>query len=153
MNPSANCAKLIQEFEGCAKKRPDGTFDAYPDPGTGGDPWTIGWGSTGPDVKKGVVWTQQQCDDRFQAHLDEFAAGVSRALGSAPTTQSQFDALVSFAYNVGLGNLSSSTLLRKHKAGDFAGAAREFARWNKAAGKVLAGLTRRRNAESALYKN
>ena len=151
MNPSANCAKLIQQFEGCEKKKPDGTFQAYPDPGTGGDPWTIGWGSTGPDIKPGTVWTQQQCDDRFSEHLAEFAAGVAKAIGNAPTTQSQFDALVSFAYNVGLGNLSSSTLLRKHKAGDFAGAAREFARWNKAAGKVLTGLTRRRNAESALY--
>jgi GH24 family phage-related lysozyme (muramidase) len=152
MNPSDNCSKLIQKYEGCAKKRPDGSFEAYPDPGSGGDPWTIGWGSTGADIRKGVVWSQQQCDERFQEHLDEFAAGVSKAIGNARTTQSQFDAMVSFAYNVGLGNLSSSTLLRKHKAGDYAGAALEFARWNKAAGKVLAGLTKRRAAEAALYK-
>lgn len=152
MKPSENCARLVQQFEGCAKKRPDGSFEAYPDPGTGGDPWTIGWGSTGSDIKKGTVWTQQQCDDRFTSHLDEFAAGVSKAIGDAPTTQSQFDAMVSFAYNVGLGNLNASTLLRKHKARDYAGAAAEFARWNKAAGKVLAGLTRRRGAEAALYK-
>lgn len=152
MKPSENCAKLVQQFEGCAKKRSDGSFDAYPDPGTGGDPWTIGWGSTGSDIKKGTVWTQKQCDDRFNSHLEEFAAGVSKAVGDAPTTQNQFDAMVSFAYNVGLGNLNSSTLLRKHKARDYAGAAAEFARWNKAAGKVLAGLTRRRAAEAALYK-
>ncbi|HYD38796.1 MAG TPA: lysozyme [Allosphingosinicella sp.] len=152
MKPSQNCAKLVQQFEGCAKKRADGSFEAYPDPGTGGDPWTIGWGSTGSDIKKGTVWSQQQCDDRFNAHLDEFAAGVSKAIGDAPTTQSQFDAMVSFAYNVGLGNLNSSTLLKKHKARDYAGAAAEFARWNKAAGKVLPGLTRRRGAEAALYK-
>ncbi|HYJ83206.1 MAG TPA: lysozyme [Allosphingosinicella sp.] len=151
MQPSQACTKLIQEFEGCAKKQPDGTFTAYPDPGSGGDPWTIGWGSTGPDIKKGVVWTQQQCDDRFASHLDEFAQKVSKLLGNTPTTQSQFDAMVSFAYNVGVGNLAASTLLKKHKAGDHKGAALEFARWNKAAGKVLPGLTRRRSAESALY--
>jgi lysozyme len=151
MQPSQACTKLIQQFEGCAKKRPDGSFEAYPDPGSGGDPWTIGWGSTGADIKRGVVWTQQQCDDRFTEHLDEFGAKVAKLLGDAPTTQHQFDALVSIAYNVGTGNLGSSTLLRKHKAGDHEGAAAEFAKWNKAAGKVMAGLTRRRAAEAALY--
>ena len=151
MIPSDACASLIKEFEGCARKQPDGTFAAYPDPGTGGDPWTIGWGSTGPDIKKGVVWSQQQCDERFTEHLDSFAQGVSKLLGDTPTSQSQFDALVSFAYNVGLANLASSTLLKKHKAGDHAGAAAEFAKWNKAAGKVLPGLIRRRAAEAALY--
>jgi GH24 family phage-related lysozyme (muramidase) len=151
MNPSDRCVKLIQQSEGCAKRRPDGSFEAYPDPGSGGDPWTIGWGSTGPDIKKGVVWSSQQCDERFQAHLAEFAEKVAGALGGAKTTQAQFDALVSFAYNVGVGNLLSSTLLKKHKAGDFAGAALEFAKWNKAAGKVLPGLVKRRAAEAALY--
>ena len=151
MQPSQACTKLIQEFEGCAKKRPDGSFEAYPDPGSGGDPWTIGWGSTGPDIKKGVVWTQKQCDDRFTSHLGEFAGKVSKILGNTPTTQNQFDAMVSFAYNVGVANLSASTLLKKHKAGDYKGAAAEFARWNKAAGKVMAGLTRRRAAEAKLY--
>jgi GH24 family phage-related lysozyme (muramidase) len=151
MEPSQACTKLIQEFEGCAKKQPDGSFTAYPDPGTGGDPWTIGWGSTGTDIKKGVVWTQQQCDERFTSHLAEFAANVGKALGGTPTTQPQFDAMVSFAYNVGVNNLAASTLLKKHKAGDYKGAALEFARWNKAAGKVLPGLTRRRAAEAALY--
>jgi lysozyme len=151
MTPGPDCAKLVQEFEGCARKQPDGTFMAYPDPGSGGDPWTIGWGSTGADIKKGVVWTQQQCDDRFTEHLADFAEKVGNLLDGVPTTQKQFDAMVSFAYNVGVGNLAASTLLRKHKAGDFAGAALEFARWNKAAGKVLPGLTRRRAAESALY--
>ncbi|MGZ8286661.1 MAG: lysozyme [Allosphingosinicella sp.] len=116
-----------------------------------GDPWTIGWGSAGPDIGKGPVWTQQQCDDRFTSHLAEFAANVGKVLGSTPTTQSRFDAMVSFAYNVGVANLAASTLLKKHKAGDYKGAAAEFARWNKAAGKVLPGLTRRRAAEAALY--
>jgi len=56
---------LIQKWEGCAKRRADGRFEAYPDPGTGADPWTIGWGSTGPDIKPGLIWTQAQCDERF----------------------------------------------------------------------------------------
>jgi lysozyme len=151
MTPSQACFSLIQEFEGCAKKQPDGTYAAYPDPGTGGDPWTIGWGSTGADIAKGLVWTQAQCDARFDADVTSFAARVSSTIGTSATTQSQFDAMVSFAYNVGIGNLQSSTLLKKHKAGDFAGAQAEFAKWNKAAGKVLPGLTRRRAAEAALY--
>jgi GH24 family phage-related lysozyme (muramidase) len=151
MTPSQSCTKLIQQFEGCAKKRPDGSYEAYPDPGSGGDPWTIGWGSTGADIKKGVVWDQAQCDERFAEHVAEFGDGVAAAIGDAPTSQHQFDAMVSFAYNVGLANFRSSTLLKKHKAGDFAGAAAEFARWNKAAGKILPGLTRRRAAEAALY--
>jgi GH24 family phage-related lysozyme (muramidase) len=151
MTPGPACIALVQQFEGCAKKQPDGSFSAYPDPGTGGDPWTIGWGTTGADIKPGVSWTQQQCNDRFTNDLDNFAGKVSAVLGNASTSQNQFDAMVSFAYNVGIGNLSSSTLLRKHKAGDFAGAQAQFAAWNKAAGKVLAGLTRRRAAEAALY--
>jgi GH24 family phage-related lysozyme (muramidase) len=151
MTPGPDCIKLVQQFEGCAKKRTDGRIEAYPDPATGGDPWTIGWGSTGPDIKKGVVWSQKECDERFVAHLGEFAEKVSKLLRGAPTTQRQFDALVSFAYNVGTANLASSTLLRKHKAGDFAGAAAEFAKWNKANKKVMAGLTRRRAAEAKLY--
>jgi lysozyme len=67
------------------------------------------------------------------------------------TTQSQFDALVSFAYNVGLSALNDSTLLRLHKAGDYAGAKAQFARWDKNDGKVIKGLARRRAAEAALY--
>jgi len=81
------------------------------------------------------------------------AAKVEAALGGAATTQAQFDAMVSFAYNVGVANLQSSTLLKKHKAGDHAGAAAEFAKWNKAAGRVMPGLTRRRAAEAALYSS
>lgn len=141
--------KLIQTFEGCEKDLPDGTFAAYPDPGTNGDPWTIGWGATGPGIKKGVVWTKAQCDARFEEDMKSYAAAVSRALGNAATTQNQFDALVSFHYNTGA--IAKATLTKKHKAGDFAGAAREFARWNRAGGQVLAGLTRRRAAEAALY--
>src|SRR3954468_8202997 len=151
MQPSQRCIKLVQEFEGCARKRPDGSMEAYPDPGTGGDPWTIGWGSTGPAIKKGVVWTEQQCDDRFVEHLTEFAASVAKAMRHARANQNPLDAMVGFAYNLGAGNLSASTLLKKHKTADFKGAAAEFAKWNKANKKVMAGLTRRRAAEAPLY--
>lgn len=140
---------LIKRFEGCAKKRADGRFAAYPDPGSGGDPWTIGWGSTGPGIAKGTIWTQEQCDARLASDVARFAAQVDRAMGDTPTTQNQFDALVSFHYNT--GKLLSSTLLKKHRAGDYAGAAMQFDRWVFASGKRLAGLVKRRAAEAALY--
>jgi len=134
---------LIHSFESCK-------LTAYPDPGSvDGKPWTIGWGSTGPGISKGVVWTQAQADERFAADLARFEKAV--ALMAPVTTQSQFDALVSFAYNVGLTALNDSTLLRLHKAGNYVGAKDQFSRWNKNDGKVMNGLTRRRAAEAALY--
>lgn len=141
---------LIKRFESCAKKRPDGLFEAYPDPGTGGDPWTLGWGSTGPDIKQGTVWTQDQCDQRFAKHIQSFVADVNTALDGAPTTQNQFDALTSFHYNTGA--IFKATLTKLHKAGKFDLASNEFLKWNKAAGKILPGLTKRREAECALYR-
>jgi GH24 family phage-related lysozyme (muramidase) len=146
---------LIKRFEGCARLRADGLIEAYPDPGTGGDPWTIGWGATGPGIEPGTrigpgtVWTQAQCDTRLEADLQRYARDVSRAIGSAPTTQAQFDALVSFHYNTGA--IHRATLTRKHVAGDHAGAVAEFARWNRADGRVLKGLVRRRAEEAKLY--
>lgn len=135
---------LIKQFEGCVLK-------AYPDPATGGDPWTIGYGHTGPEVKKGLVWTQAQANNAIADDVSKFSDGVLKLIGAAPTTQGQFDAMVSLSYNIGLGNLKASTLLRLHKAGDYTGAKAQFVRWNKAAGKVMAGLTRRREAEANLY--
>lgn len=151
MLPSEACLALIQQFEGYAKALPDGGAIAYPDPATNGPPWTIGWGSTGPDIHRGTVWTRAQCEARLAEDVAKFSTGVTAAIGDAPTAQHQFDAMVSFAYNVGLANLKSSTLLKRHRAGDYAGAAAEFWKWNKAAGRVMAGLTRRRAAEAALY--
>ena len=141
---------LIKRFEGCAKKRADGMIEAYPDPASGGEPWTIGWGATGVGIAPDTVWTQTECDARLEADLARYAAAVARALGDAATTQHQFDALVSFHYNTGA--IARATLTKKHIAGDYAGAAAEFARWNKAAGKVMRGLVRRREAEAALYR-
>ncbi|AOL24368.1 Phage-related lysozyme (muramidase), GH24 family [Erythrobacter litoralis] len=146
---------IIKRFEGCARLRSDGLVEAYPDPASGDEPWTIGWGATGeriePDslIEPGTVWTQAQCDARLETDLERYAAEVTRAIGAAPTTQAQFDALLSFHYNTGA--IRRATLTRLHCAGDHAGAAREFARWNKAAGRVMKGLVRRRAAEAALY--
>ena len=150
--PGKAAIALVKDFEGCAKKRRDGRLQAYPDPGTGHEPWTIGWGSTGPDIVEGTIWTQDQADKRLELDLRNFASGVREAIGPVPTSQSEFDAMLSLAYNVGLANFRKSTLLKKHKANDKAAAAAEFAKWNKAAGKVMAGLTRRREAEAALYR-
>ena len=140
---------LIKEFEGLARVRGDGLVESYPDPGTGGAPWTIGWGATGPGIGPGTVWTRDECDARLASDLVRYAADVSRAIGSAPTNQPQFDALVSFHYNTGA--ITRATLTRRHIAGDHAGAASEFARWNRAGGRVMAGLVRRRAAEARLY--
>jgi len=146
---------LIKRFEGCARLRPDKLVEAYPDPATGGEPWTIGWGATGHDhvhggrIGPGTLWTQAQCDARLEADLERYGAEVAAAIGSAPTSQRQFDALVSFHYNTGA--IARATLTRRHRAGDHEGAAREFARWNKAGGRVIRGLVRRRAAEAALY--
>ena len=141
---------LIQSYEGCAKALGGDKYQAYPDPGsTDGRPWTIGWGSTGKDILKGTIWTRKQCDDRFRDDIQGYADAVSKAIGNAPTTQNQFDALVSFHYNTGA--IASATLTKKHRAGDYVGARAEFARWNKNAGKVMAGLVKRRAAEAALY--
>jgi len=140
---------LIKRFEGCARLRADGRFAAYPNPGTGNVPWTIGWGATGPGIGPGTIWTQQQCDERLARDLARYAQEVAHALGEADTTQNQFDALVSFHYNTGA--IGRATLTRRHKAGDHAAAEREFARWVRAGGRVLAGLVRRRAAEARLY--
>ena len=141
---------LITEFEGCARIRKDGKVEAYPDPASGGDPWTIGWGATGPGIARGTVWTREACDARLEADLARYAAEVAEALGDAPTTQNQFDALVSFHYNTGA--IRRATLTRKHRAGDYAGAAREFDRWCFGSGRKLKGLVRRRAEEAALYR-
>ncbi|PTU67542.1 muraminidase [Chromobacterium sp. Panama] len=140
MNISANGVKLIQQFEGLRLK-------AYQD---AVGVWTIGYGHTGPDVTPGLVISQAQADALLARDLNRFETGVSR-LVSVPLNQNQFDALLSFSYNLGQGSLQNSTLLRLLNQRDYAGAAAQFPRWNKAGGKVLPGLTRRRAAEQALF--
>ena len=138
---------LIRQAEGLRLR-------AYPDPGTGGDPWTIGIGTTvypdGRKVRRGDTCTPQQADEYLAHDLQGFERDVA-AMVTVPLTGSQFSALVSFAYNVGAPALRSSTLLRLLNAGDYAGAANQFLRWNRAAGRVLPGLVRRRAAERDLF--
>ena len=134
---------MIERFEG---RR----LSAYLD---GCGVWTIGYGSTGPDIIAGTVWTPAQCDARFAAQLEQFADQVTALLDDAATSPAQFDALVSFAYNAGSGNLANSRILSYHKAGQFGQAA--FA-WltchiHDRAGNIEAGLVARRKAESAFY--
>lgn len=141
---------LIRKWEGCARRRADGRFEAYPDPGSAdGRPWTIGWGSTGPDIGPGTVWTQAQCDARFDRDIERYVAEVAATLGDARTSAAQFDALVSFHYNTGA--IRKATLTRLHRQGRFAEAAREFGKWIYNDGRVLAGLKKRRGEEAALY--
>lgn len=143
--------QLIKTFEGCARLRPDGFYQAYPDPGTGGAPWTIGWGATGADIGPDTVWTQEQCDARLEADVVRHARDVAQALDGCPATQGQFDALVSFHYNTGAINRASLT--RFHRQGEYARAAEEFARWKYAGGQVLKGLVRRRREEAKHYRS
>ena len=147
MQTSHEGIALIKGFEGCR-------LTAYPDPGTGGAPWTIGYGWTHPidgkPVKPGMTIDQETADRLLKTGLVSYENDVLK-LVRVRLTKGQFDALVSFAYNVGSRALSTSTLLKKINAGDIKGAADEFLRWNKAGGKVLNGLTRRREAERALF--
>lgn len=134
---------LIKSFEGLELR-------AYADPATGGAPYTAGYGHTGSDVKPGMKVTQAMADAWFDKDVQKFEEGVS-ALLKVTTKQAQFDAMVSLAYNIGLGNFSKSTLLKKHNAKCWSCAAGQFLVWNRAAGKAMNGLTRRRNAERAMY--
>ncbi|MGU9932433.1 lysozyme [Enterobacter asburiae] len=135
---------LIKQFEGCK-------LTAYQD---SVGVWTIGYGWTQPvdgkPIRAGMTVKQETAERLLKTGLVSYESDVSR-LVKVDLTQGQFDALVSFTYNLGARSLSTSTLLRKLNASDYAGAADEFLRWNKAGGKVLNGLARRREAERALF--
>lgn len=138
---------LIKQFEGLR-------LNAYADPAHGWAVPTIGYGHTSaagaPLVKKGMTITAEEAEAILRRDLGQYEAAVLDAV-KVPITTNQFAALVSFTFNVGPGNLLPSTLLKKLNAGDYAGAADQFGRWNKADGKTLAGLTKRRAAERALF--
>ncbi|WP_108453814.1 lysozyme [Enterobacter cloacae] len=144
MQTSEKGIALIKQFEGCK-------LTAYQD---SVGVWTIGYGWTQPvdgkPIRAGMTIKQETAERLLKTGLVSYEFDVSR-LVNVGLTQGQFDALVSFTYNLGARSLSTSTLLRKLNAGDYAGAADEFLRWNKAGGKVLNGLTRRREAERALF--
>ncbi len=144
MQTSDKGIALIKQFEGCK-------LTAYQD---SVGVWTIGYGWTQPvdgkPIRAGMTIKQETAERLLKTGLVSYESDVSR-LVKVGLNQDQFDALVSFTYNLGARSLSTSTLLRKLNAGDYAGAADEFLRWNKAGGKVLNGLTRRREAERALF--
>ena len=144
MQTSDKGIALIKQFEGCK-------LTAYQD---SVGVWTIGYGWTQPvdgkPIRAGMTIKQETAERLLKTGLVSYESDVSR-LVKVGLTQGQFDALVSFTYNLGARSLSTSTLLRKLNAGDCVGAADEFMRWTKAGGKVLNGLTRRREAERALF--
>ena len=144
MQTSEKGIALIKQFEGCK-------LTAYQD---SVGVWTIGYGWTQPvdgkPIRAGMTIKQETAERLLKTGLVSYESDVSR-LVKVGLTQGQFDALVSFTYNLGARSLSTSTLLRNLNAGDYAGAADEFLRWDKAGGKVLNGLTRRREAERALF--
>lgn len=146
MTPSKRCLDLVKSEEGCR-------LHAYKDQvGI----WTIGYGiivnRSGDKVKEGDIITQEQADDLLGWQVGLKATGVNNLLGAYRVNQNQFDALVDFCYNLGIGALEKSTLLRKLKVDVNDPTIRdEFARWNKAGGKVLDDLVRRRKREADLY--
>lgn len=134
---------LIKSFEGLR-------LEAYPDPGTGGDPYTVGFGST-KGVKKGMKITVQEAEQRLIMDLQDACKAVERYV-TIPLNDNQFAALVSFTFNVGAGNLAVSTLLKRLNEGEYGSVPMQLMRWNRAAGKILNGLTRRRTAEGDLFQ-
>lgn len=150
MQPSDNCYILIKASEGL-------NLSAYVDPGSGNLPITIGYGSTmkkgGTSFKIGDKITLQEAEDLLEWEVNKKGALVLALLPKTTITQNQLDALTSFAYNVGIGNLASSTLLKKVKINpNDESIPAEFSRWNKAGGKILQGLVKRRIAEYTLYQ-
>ncbi len=111
---------------------------------------TIGYGYTGTDVKTAMKIDISQANALLSKDVERFEKSVND-LVRVPMTQGMFDALVGFAFNLGAGSLKGSTLLAKLNANDSQGAADEFLRWNKANGKVLDGLTARRESERELF--
>lgn len=139
MKTSDSGLGLIKEYEGCR-------LTAYQD---SVGVWTIGVGHTN-GVKEGDKITQAQADDFLKQDLAVAEADVGR-LVTVDLTQGQFDALVSFTFNLGAGNLSSSTLLARLNAGNYSAAAEQFGRWVFAGNVLQQGLVKRRAAEKALF--
>lgn len=138
---SRNGIELIKRFEGCkltAYKCPAGKL-------------TIGYGHTGDDVTEGLTISQEDANDLLFDDVLCFENGVNNLVEGLDLSQGMFDALVCFAYNVGLDNLKKSTLLKLLKDGKVLEASEEFTKWNKSNGKVLDGLTKRRAAEADLF--
>lgn len=117
---------------------------------------TIGYGHTSaagpPEVKRDMAISAEEAERIFRADIDLFENKVEKLVKGVKLTPSQFDALVSLAFNIGVGAFARSTLLKKLKRGDLEAAPAEFMKWNKVGGKASTGLTRRRRAEAALWR-
>ena len=130
---------LIKHFEGCELK-------AYKCPA---GVWTIGYGNT-KGVQEGDEWSEDHADHMLLVELEEYENYVNTSV-DVPLGQNQFDALVSWTYNLGGGNLKASTMLKVLNSGDYEEVPNQIKRWNKAGGKVLEGLVRRRQAEADMF--
>lgn len=139
MKTSVEGLALIKKFEGLE-------LEAYK---CAAGVWTIGYGHT-KDVQEGDVWSESHADHMLEVELEEFEGYINDNV-SAPLSQNQFDALVSWVYNLGPANLKASTMLKVLNSGDYEGVPAQIQRWNKAGGKVLEGLIRRRKAEALLF--
>lgn len=132
---------LIKSFEGLR-------LEAYKCPA---NVWTIGYGSTGPHVRPGMVITEDRAEELLLEDLRRFEHGVEVMVANAPTNDNQFSALVSLGFNIGLGALATSTVMKRHKLGNKLGAANAILMWKRGGGRILPGLVRRREAERRLY--
>jgi len=141
--------ELVAPFEGYHRKLPDGGCCAYPDPASGGEPWTIGFGSTGADIHPDTIWTRQQAEERLSAELRSTVRYVLHYFSSQTTlTERRLAGLISFVYNVGSGNFRVSSVRRYASMNEWSKASDSLLLWNKASGKVMRGLTIRRQAEA-----
>ncbi len=140
MQTSEKGFDLIRKYEGLR-------LAAYVCPG---GKLTIGYGHTGPDVYEGRKIDTEEANELLEHDVERFERSVNEMV-HVPMTQGMFDALISFSFNLGAGALKGSTLLKKLNSDDREAAADEFLRWNKAAGKVLAGLSARRESERELF--
>jgi len=146
MNSSVNAVLVLHSFESCK-------LEAYPDPGSkDGHPWTIGYGHTGPEVVRGLRWTQREADDVFEEDLVVKGEMPVNRFVRVPLTQGQYDALVCFVFNIGAQAFRDSTLLSMLNEGNYVAAGCQFARWIRNAGKPMLGLVRRRHAELLLWE-
>ena len=139
MKTSAEGLALIKKFEGLE-------LTAYK---CAAGVWTIGYGHT-KDVQEGDEWSEAHADHMLEVELEEFEEYINDNVTVA-LSQNQFDALVSWVYNLGPANLKASTMLKVLNSGDYEGVPAQIQRWNKAGGKVLEGLIRRRKAEALLF--
>lgn len=143
MSATDIASELVKKWEGCR-------LEAYPDPVSGADPWTIGYGATGPEIVQGTVWTQDQADSDLLRRLTILANQIDDK-ASYVMDSNQLGACCSLAYNIGIGAFLASTLFAKWNADDLQGAADQFVVWNKAGGKVIQGLVNRRADEQRVF--